>query len=185
MDIFYGKRGSGKTHKLIQRIVEHAKYFGTAVVICRNPKELRSYIFSNYCLNEPQRVMKSMYFFKDIKKVKEEVEGLNNIKVFVDGVEELIFRELGYPLWEITIDTENSFIQRCSFNEPTEYTPYSHTTAYIPCTKPPLGIKPQRIMDEERMKEISEAIIRFVDAGKPIPAEWFEELNEIKDRRNK
>jgi chromosomal replication initiation ATPase DnaA len=43
----------------------------------------------------------------------------------------------------------------------------------------------QRILDKERMKEISEAIIRFVDAGKPIPAEWFEELNEINDRRNK
>lgn len=47
-----------------------------------------------------------------------------------------------------------------------------------PKQKPPLGLKPQKIWVEERIKEILEAMARYNEAGKAIPREWLEELGE-------
>jgi hypothetical protein len=46
--------------------------------------------------------------------------------------------------------------------------------------KPPLGLTPKRIWIEGRIKEISLAIVRYVEAGKLkyIPVEWVNELAE-------
>jgi hypothetical protein len=44
--------------------------------------------------------------------------------------------------------------------------------------KPPLGLRPRYIVREERVREIKEAIKRYVDAEKSVPAEWLHELNE-------
>lgn len=45
--------------------------------------------------------------------------------------------------------------------------------------KPPLGIKPKPIHDQERSNDLVEAIERYLSAGKQIPLEWIEEFNEF------
>lgn len=52
----------------------------------------------------------------------------------------------------------------------------------MPLKKPPLGLMPQYIHDELRLKDIREAIIRYLDACMDIPIEWIEEYNEINRR---
>lgn len=48
-----------------------------------------------------------------------------------------------------------------------------------PCLpKPPLGLVPRFIRDEERVREIIEALGRYNDVGKPVPQEWLNELCE-------
>lgn len=42
--------------------------------------------------------------------------------------------------------------------------------------KPPVGLKPKRIHDSERLKDLIDAIERYSDAELPIPKEWVEEL---------
>ena len=42
--------------------------------------------------------------------------------------------------------------------------------------KPPLGIVPRYVIDEQRAREIISGILRFIDAGSPVPREWLEEL---------
>lgn len=42
--------------------------------------------------------------------------------------------------------------------------------------KPPLGIKPRAIHNEERMKEIVAAMQRYIDVGRRPPKEWIEEM---------
>ena len=46
--------------------------------------------------------------------------------------------------------------------------------------KPPLGLRPRWICDDERASDIRVAIGRYLEYGcKPIPIEWIEEYNEI------
>ena len=52
-------------------------------------------------------------------------------------------------------------------------------------TKPPLGLVPRFIRDEARVKEILEAIGRYNEAGKPVPQEWLDELNEKAPKENR
>lgn len=51
-------------------------------------------------------------------------------------------------------------------------------------TPPPLGIKPRFIVESQRITEISEGIIRFLEAKHPIPIEWIEEYNELINKRS-
>ena len=44
--------------------------------------------------------------------------------------------------------------------------------------KPPLGLVPRFIRDEERAREILEAIGRYNDAGEPVPVNWIWELEQ-------
>ena len=44
--------------------------------------------------------------------------------------------------------------------------------------RPPLGLKPEQLWEEERGIEIMRAIIRYVDAGMTIPGEWLVELRK-------
>ncbi len=47
-------------------------------------------------------------------------------------------------------------------------------------TKPPLGIMPKRIYQEQRFDVISEALIRFIACTTvKIPVTWIEEYNEL------
>lgn len=48
--------------------------------------------------------------------------------------------------------------------------------------KPPLGLKPKNIHDEERMSDIAQAISRYIEAVKTIPTEWVEEYNELSQK---
>ncbi len=50
---------------------------------------------------------------------------------------------------------------------------------YAPAEKPPLGVKPQKIHDEQRNEMLSAGISRYLKAGKEIPIEWVDEYNEI------
>lgn len=52
-------------------------------------------------------------------------------------------------------------------------------------TKPPLGLVPRFIRDESRVSEILEAIGRYNEAGKPVPVEWLDELNEKIRKENR
>lgn len=48
-----------------------------------------------------------------------------------------------------------------------------------PVKKPPLGVMPRELWNEKRRTEIEEAVGRYIESGKPIPAEWIEEYNEL------
>lgn len=51
------------------------------------------------------------------------------------------------------------------------------TCSLVP--KPPIGLRPRWIAEEMRMKEIASAMLRYNEAGKPVPAPWTEELAEL------
>jgi hypothetical protein len=50
---------------------------------------------------------------------------------------------------------------------------------------PPLGLRPQGFVIEERLKEVKDAIIRCRDVEKVIPFKWIKEYNELVKRRKK
>ena len=51
------------------------------------------------------------------------------------------------------------------------------TCSLVP--KPPLGLRPRWKAEEMRMQEIAAAMLRYNDAGKPVPAPWTEELANL------
>jgi hypothetical protein len=48
--------------------------------------------------------------------------------------------------------------------------------------KPPLGVTPKYLWLEERLKVVDDAILRYKEAGEPVPCEWISESNEIKEK---
>jgi hypothetical protein len=48
--------------------------------------------------------------------------------------------------------------------------------------KPPLGLRPRFIVDEDRLREIEAAITRLKTYGWRVPAEWLTERDEIDAR---
>lgn len=52
------------------------------------------------------------------------------------------------------------------------------TCAFEFYERQPLGLKPRRICLEERIMDIQNAINRYIEARKPIPKEWIDELSE-------
>jgi hypothetical protein len=51
-----------------------------------------------------------------------------------------------------------------------------------PTAKPPLGIMPRYIHDEQRLNDLCLAINRYITGNKAIPIEWIEEYNELVKR---
>jgi DNA-directed RNA polymerase subunit RPC12/RpoP len=47
------------------------------------------------------------------------------------------------------------------------------------CKKPPIGLKPKNIHDQERALEILAAMTRYVEANKTIPEAWVYELDTL------
>lgn len=45
--------------------------------------------------------------------------------------------------------------------------------------RPPLGLIPKHLWDEERLEQIEEAIHRYRNAGHPVPFEWEQEKMEL------
>ena len=45
--------------------------------------------------------------------------------------------------------------------------------------KPPLGIKPRHIHDQQRLSDIFDAILRYMTEGVPVPLDWLHEANDI------
>lgn len=48
--------------------------------------------------------------------------------------------------------------------------------------KPPLGLKPRFIYEEERRDEIKEAVFRMFNANVGVNTDWIREYNEIVHR---
>ena len=48
--------------------------------------------------------------------------------------------------------------------------------------KPPIGLVPRQIIEEERYMEVSAAILRYLNHGLTIPIEWIAEYNELIDK---
>jgi hypothetical protein len=48
--------------------------------------------------------------------------------------------------------------------------------------KPPIGVTPRYIKDEERISEICSAIHHYIDHKNAPDREWYEELHEILSR---
>lgn len=45
--------------------------------------------------------------------------------------------------------------------------------------KPPLGLRPKWLSDEQRLEEILAASERYIEANKELPQEWMIELIEL------
>ncbi|ASB90845.1 MULTISPECIES: hypothetical protein [Bacillus] len=60
----------------------------------------------------------------------------------------------------------------------------SYSASPIGFVKPPIGVKPRFIHDEQRAEELSGAIMRYIQANKSIPTEWLEEYNELVGNEN-
>jgi hypothetical protein len=45
--------------------------------------------------------------------------------------------------------------------------------------KPPLGVKPRWLHEEQRLQDLGGAIYRYLNEQYPIKPEWIEEYNEI------
>lgn len=54
---------------------------------------------------------------------------------------------------------------------------------FIVTKKPPLGIKPRYIHEEERIADLGEAINRRIEVKQEIPIDWVSEYNELADKR--
>jgi len=54
-----------------------------------------------------------------------------------------------------------------------------------PLKKPPLGLIPRKIKDQQRLEEILEALDRYIYAKKAIPINWIEEYNELCEKLDK
>jgi hypothetical protein len=48
--------------------------------------------------------------------------------------------------------------------------------------KPPLGLKPRKFVDEDRLREVQGAMDRYYYANKPMPLEWITEYNQLVER---
>lgn len=48
-----------------------------------------------------------------------------------------------------------------------------------PIEKPPLGIKPKIFWEEERRRDLIEAILRYAKARHAIPHQWIKELIDL------
>lgn len=51
--------------------------------------------------------------------------------------------------------------------------------------KPPVGVKPRNLHDEERANALDEAMVRYLNEDLPFPIEWATEWNELRARLNK
>lgn len=47
--------------------------------------------------------------------------------------------------------------------------------------KPPLGVIPKKIWKEQRLRELRDAVGRYLEANQIVPIEWIEEYNQLLD----
>ncbi len=50
--------------------------------------------------------------------------------------------------------------------------------------RPPLGLKPRQLAEEQRIIEISAALIRYAKVGQKIPIPWIWELMTLTESQN-
>jgi hypothetical protein len=95
---------------------------------------------------------------------------------------ELTFN-LGLSVGQVvcTVDSKHLLIRRIEKFE--DYR--NRQTANVACEgpkaldKPPLGVIPKKLWSERRLKELSEAMYRYISVGSRIPEEWVKEYNQI------
>lgn len=51
-------------------------------------------------------------------------------------------------------------------------------------SRPPLGLKPRKIHNQQRIQEIVAAISRYTEVNKEFPVEWIEEYNDLVKKEN-
>jgi hypothetical protein len=61
---------------------------------------------------------------------------------------------------------------------------YSHGD-YAKTNKPPIGIKPKSIWESERIEEIEQCFLRYLEAHENINPEWINEYNELNEKIRK
>ena len=49
-------------------------------------------------------------------------------------------------------------------------------------TKPPFGVMPRDLHDEARLRELLEAVLRYLDVKQKIDPEWIQEINDLLKR---
>jgi len=76
-------------------------------------------------------------------------------------------------------DFEVVFVCRNIKNVKKEYRSYLEAKQNSHVPKPPVGLKPKWLHDEQRLDEIKAAISRYTEKGEPIPQEWIEEYNSL------
>lgn len=47
---------------------------------------------------------------------------------------------------------------------------------------PPLGVKPRWLIEEERIADLKAAVLRFLEANRPIPQMITDEYNELTEK---
>lgn len=52
-----------------------------------------------------------------------------------------------------------------------------------PADKPPVGLRPRWLVEEQRIEEITAAMLRYLKAGVPVPNDWILELAEKLEAR--
>ncbi len=52
------------------------------------------------------------------------------------------------------------------------------TEPMLTSVAPPLGVMPRWLHNEHRSADLLRAMLRYVEAGKAMPVEWFDELSE-------
>jgi hypothetical protein len=45
--------------------------------------------------------------------------------------------------------------------------------------KPPLGVPPKWLRQEQRLAELNEAVVRYRQEALPIPNDWLEEIRDL------
>lgn len=58
----------------------------------------------------------------------------------------------------------------------------TQTTQTTQTTKPPLGIMPRHIHDENRLSQLQLALKRYEECGWPVRQEWLMEIRELERR---
>jgi hypothetical protein len=48
--------------------------------------------------------------------------------------------------------------------------------------KPPLGVMPRKIWEQDRQLDLLAAMQRYVEEDVKIPADWIDELNDLNER---
>lgn len=117
-------------------------------------------------------------YFKLSKIVTEFVREEKAIKYMIDGSDRLVC-----PVCESKHSKNNVYpseLKNCCINMIKEWQKYNLNK----CEKPPLGLVPAKTFYALRLKDINEAIERYVEFGKDIPFEWIREKNMLEEYLN-
>jgi hypothetical protein len=82
-----------------------------------------------------------------------------------------------HPLEEYVWTPQKSFMKAADYYKQPETPPIIES--------PPLGLKPKKLHDKQRLIEIINAMYRYVSTDNVIPAEWFAEAQYLNGQMEK